>query len=73
MWNNDSFLKSIVINFLKENNLRDQVKIIIGGTSVTQNFADDIGADGYAPDAYGAVDLARLKEVEEVEKARKAI
>lgn len=34
-------------------------KIIIGGAPVTQAYADKIGADGYAPDAASAVDLAR--------------
>jgi 5-methyltetrahydrofolate--homocysteine methyltransferase len=34
------------------------VKIIIGGAPVTQQFADEIGADGYAPDAASAVDIA---------------
>jgi len=35
------------------------VKIMVGGAPVTQQFADQIGADGYAPDAASAVDLAR--------------
>jgi len=35
------------------------VKVMIGGAPVTQNFADKIGADGYAPDAASAVDLAK--------------
>jgi 5-methyltetrahydrofolate--homocysteine methyltransferase len=39
--------------------LRGQVKIMIGGAPVTQNFADEIGADGYAPDAASAVDTAK--------------
>ena len=34
-------------------------KTMIGGAPVTQNFADEIGADGYAPDAASAADLAR--------------
>ncbi|NBB79457.1 MAG: cobalamin-binding protein [Verrucomicrobia bacterium] len=34
------------------------VKIMVGGAPITQNFADQIGADGYAPDAASAVDLA---------------
>jgi 5-methyltetrahydrofolate--homocysteine methyltransferase len=34
------------------------IKVIIGGAPVTQAFADEIGADGYAPDAGSAVDLA---------------
>ena len=34
-------------------------KIIIGGAPVTQAYADEIGADGYAPDAASAVDVAK--------------
>ncbi len=37
--------------------VREQVKVIIGGAPVTQSYADEIGADGYAPDAASAVDL----------------
>jgi len=39
-----------VIRMLNEKNLRHRVKVIIGGAPVDQNFADMIGADGYAPD-----------------------
>ena len=39
--------------------IRDKVKIMIGGAPVTQSFADEIGADGYAPDAASAADLAK--------------
>ncbi|CAA7602631.1 Cobalamin (vitamin B12)-binding domain protein [Acididesulfobacillus acetoxydans] len=35
------------------------VKVMIGGAPITKKFADDIGADGYAPDAVTAVDLTR--------------
>ena len=35
------------------------VKTMIGGAPVTQNYADEIGADGYAPDAASAADLAK--------------
>ncbi len=35
------------------------VKVMIGGAPVTQKYADEIGADGYAPDAASAVDKAR--------------
>ncbi len=38
---------------------REQVKIMIGGAPVTQQFADQIGADGYSDNANGAVALAR--------------
>jgi len=39
--------------------LRDQVKIIIGGAPVTAEYAENIGADGYAPDASQAANLAK--------------
>ncbi|MBK8027057.1 MAG: corrinoid protein [Chloroflexi bacterium] len=39
--------------------LRDRVKILIGGASVTQHFAEEIGADGYATDASSAVRRAK--------------
>jgi 5-methyltetrahydrofolate--homocysteine methyltransferase len=35
------------------------VKVIIGGAPITQEFANEIGADGYAPDAASAVDVAK--------------
>jgi 5-methyltetrahydrofolate--homocysteine methyltransferase len=35
------------------------VKTMVGGAPVTQDFADHIGADGYAPDAASAIDMAR--------------
>ena len=38
--------------------VRDQIKVMVGGAPVTQDYADEIGADGYAPDAASAVDLA---------------
>lgn len=44
---------------LKESGLRDRVKVMVGGAPVTQDFADSIGADGYARDAASAVDKAR--------------
>ncbi len=47
------------IEVLEEEGLRDQVKIIVGGAPVTQDFADEIGADGWAPDAASAKDLAQ--------------
>jgi 5-methyltetrahydrofolate--homocysteine methyltransferase len=47
------------IQALKEAGVRDGVSVLIGGAPVTQNYADEIGADGYAPDAASAVDKAR--------------
>lgn len=48
-----------VIDALVEAGLRDEVKIIVGGCSVSQGYADAIGADGYGKDAISAVHLAR--------------
>lgn len=47
------------IQALQETGLRDQVKVMIGGAPVTQDFADKIGADGFAPDASQAARLAK--------------
>jgi len=47
-----------VIEVLEEEGLRDDVKIIVGGAPVTKEFADEVGADGWAPDAASAKDLA---------------
>ncbi len=47
------------IEALEKAGLRQKVKIMIGGAPVTEAFAKEIGADGYAPDASRAVALAR--------------
>jgi len=47
------------IEALEEAGLRDAVKIMVGGAPVTAAFAEQIGADAYAPDAGSAVDVAR--------------
>jgi 5-methyltetrahydrofolate--homocysteine methyltransferase len=44
---------------LEEAGLRDRVKVMVGGAPVTESFAHQIGADGYAPDASRAVAVAR--------------
>lgn len=48
-----------VIHTLKEQGLRDRVKVLVGGAGVTESFAEAIGADGYDPTAPGAAKLAR--------------
>ncbi|MDI6893543.1 MAG: corrinoid protein [Bacillota bacterium] len=48
-----------VIDTLREAGIRQAVKIMVGGAPVTSDFARTIGADGYAPNAVAAVDLAR--------------
>jgi 5-methyltetrahydrofolate--homocysteine methyltransferase len=47
------------IKELEEAGLRDKVKVMIGGAPVTQAFADQIGADGYASNAASAAELAK--------------
>jgi methanogenic corrinoid protein MtbC1 len=48
-----------VIAALEDAGLRNRVKILIGGAPVTDRFAGQIGADGYAENAAAAVTLAR--------------
>ena len=47
------------IEFLDKHGLRDKVRVIVGGAPVTAEFAQQIGADGYAPDAASAVALEK--------------
>jgi len=47
------------IKALEEAGVRDKVKIMIGGAPVTQDFANQIGADGYASNAAAAADMAK--------------
>ncbi len=48
-----------VIEALGEAGIRDQVKVLVGGAPVSKDWADTIGADGYAEDAMAAVTLAK--------------
>jgi methanogenic corrinoid protein MtbC1 len=50
--------QKVVIEALGEAGLRDKVKVMVGGAPVTQEWADSIGADGFAPDAPEAVRIA---------------
>ncbi len=47
------------ITALEEAGMRDKVKVLVGGAPVTDSFAKQIGADGYAPDASRAVAVTR--------------
>ncbi len=47
-----------LIESLEAAGLRDKVKVIVGGAPVTESYAKEIGADGYAEDAISSVDLA---------------
>ncbi len=49
----------VTMEALKAAGVRDKVKVMIGGAPVTDNYAREIGADGYAPDASKAVSLAK--------------
>ena len=48
-----------VIQAVNDAKLKGKVKVIIGGAPITQSYADEIKADGYAPDAASAVDLVK--------------
>jgi 5-methyltetrahydrofolate--homocysteine methyltransferase len=48
-----------VVDAVKASSLAGTTKVMIGGAPVTQAFCDEIGADGYAPDAASAADLAK--------------
>lgn len=50
---------SRTIQALSEAGLRQQVKVMIGGAPLTQEYGDEIGADAYAPDAWSAVKRAK--------------
>jgi 5-methyltetrahydrofolate--homocysteine methyltransferase len=52
------FMKE-TIELVVEEGLRDKVKIMVGGAPISQDYANQVGADGYAPDAATATDLCR--------------
>lgn len=54
------------IESIEESGLRDSLNIIVGGAPVSQSFADEIGANGYAADAGSAVKLAKTLINEQV-------
>ncbi len=49
----------LTIEALKEAGIRNDVKVMIGGAPVTERYAKEIGADGYAPEAASASELAK--------------
>jgi len=51
--------QKVVVEKICEKGLREEVKIIVGGAPVTTDYANEIGADGYAPDASSAANLAK--------------
>lgn len=56
-----------IINTFKDEGIREKVKIMVGGAPLTQEYADSIGADGYAPDAGSAA----IKALELIAKLQK--
>lgn len=48
-----------VIEALEQNKLREKLKVIVGGSAVTKEWAEEINSDGYAEDASGAVKLVK--------------
>ncbi|HYW80260.1 MAG TPA: corrinoid protein [Thermoguttaceae bacterium] len=48
-----------VVTALEEAGIRDKTKVVIGGAPITQQYADEIGADGYSDNASAAVSLVR--------------
>ncbi|MDY5845180.1 MAG: corrinoid protein [Bariatricus sp.] len=48
-----------VIEKLQERGIRDKVKVMVGGSPISQKYADEIGADGYSTNALEAVKLAK--------------
>jgi corrinoid protein of di/trimethylamine methyltransferase len=48
-----------VLEALQEAGIRDRVKVMVGGAPVTEEWAESIGADGYAEDVVSAVELAK--------------
>ncbi len=48
-----------IMGSLQQAGVRDQVKVLVGGAAVSAEFADEVGADGYAPDAGAAVRKAK--------------
>jgi 5-methyltetrahydrofolate--homocysteine methyltransferase len=52
------FMKE-TIELVEEEGLRDKVKIMVGGAPISQDYANQVGADGYAPDAASATDRCR--------------
>jgi corrinoid protein of di/trimethylamine methyltransferase len=59
----------VVIEALKDEDLRDKVFVMVGGAPVTESFAHQVGADAYGRDAATAVDIAKAYMVRRREQA----
>ncbi|GBE00663.1 methionine synthase [bacterium BMS3Bbin06] len=61
------YLKT-TIDTLKEHGVRDKIKVLVGGAPVTEEYALESGADGYAPDSAHAVDKAKELIMQKISK-----
>ena len=61
------------IEAFDDEGLREDVKIMLGGAPVTQEFAEDMGADGYGKDAIACVDMAKQLVIERDEAAKSSV
>jgi 5-methyltetrahydrofolate--homocysteine methyltransferase len=52
------YLKT-TLEAMERSGIRQKVKVLVGGAPVTEEYAKEIGADGYAPDAASAIDEAK--------------
>jgi 5-methyltetrahydrofolate--homocysteine methyltransferase len=52
-------LRDAIIELFQESGLRDKFKVIVGGAPLTEEFADQIGADGYGADATRAMEVIK--------------
>ena len=48
-----------VVSFMENAEIRQRIKIMVGGAPVSDDYASDIGADGYAADAVSAAEMAK--------------
>jgi 5-methyltetrahydrofolate--homocysteine methyltransferase len=62
-----------VVEMVEKSRFRKKVKVIVGGTPVTKLYADEIGADGYAPDGSSAVALVKSLLVKRQKSLRRGI
>lgn len=56
---NEFYVPEVLIAAISQSSLKGKVKVMVGGAPLTQDYAQEIGADGYAPDAGSAVDKAK--------------
>ncbi len=70
---NTMYVMPKILKILKAEGLRDAMKVMVGGAVIRQEFCEEIGADGYAPDAVSAVHVAKEKCRELAQKLKNII